>query len=175
MATDSSAAWMLEHGAFVWRVLRHLGVPEQQLEDLSQEVFMVMFRQRAQFEGRSSERTWIYGICRNLAGNARRRQRRKPETLSEAVPELATGPEQGVELQRNRAQIALRAALSQLPQTLRMVFVLYELECMRMSEIASALELSVTTGYSKLRQARELVRSALIEAGIDDAELAEVG
>lgn len=175
MAPDTSAEWMLEHGSFVWRVLRHLGTPEQQLEDLSQEVFMVMFRQRSQYEGRSSARTWIYGICRNVAGNARRRQRRKPETLIAVVPEQPIAPEQSAALQRNRTQAALRTALARLPPTMRMVFVLYELECMRMSEIASTLELSMTTAYSKLREGRQLVRDALIAAGIDNAELAEVG
>ena len=175
MEPGTLAEWMLEHGTFVWRVLRHLGTPEQQLEDLSQEVFLVMFRQCSKFEGRSSPRTWIYGICRNIAATARRRQRRKPETLIAVAPELATAPEQNAALQRSRAQTALRDALALLPPTTRMVFVLYELECMRMTEIASTLELSVTTGYSKLREARERVRKRLIAVGIDDAELAEVG
>ena len=52
------------HVAFVWRVLRRHGVPERELEDGCQEVFVVVHRKVAEFEGRSSVRTWIYGIAR---------------------------------------------------------------------------------------------------------------
>lgn len=175
MSSEHVASWILEHGTFVWRVLRHLGVAEQQLEDLSQEVFIVMFRQAPRFEGRSSPRSWIYAICRNVAANARRRQRRKPETLTGSVPEVATAAAQTEALQRSRAQTVLRSALSQLPQVTRMVFVMYEFERMRMAQIAEVLALSATSGYTKLREAREQLRVALIAAGIEDADLADVG
>ena len=52
MGSDAVSALVLEHGRFVWRVLRHQGVVESQLEDLSQEVFLVMFRRFSSFEHR---------------------------------------------------------------------------------------------------------------------------
>ena len=90
MGSDEVSALVLEHGRFVWRVLRHQGVVESQLEDLSQEVFLVMFRRFSSFENRSSIRTWIYGICRHVAADSRRRRRRKPEVLMDSVPETAS-------------------------------------------------------------------------------------
>jgi DNA-directed RNA polymerase specialized sigma24 family protein len=51
------AAVVREHAAFVQRVLRHLGVNEHQLDDASQEVFVVVCRQLSAFEGRSTLRS----------------------------------------------------------------------------------------------------------------------
>src|SRR5687768_17376616 len=61
-----------EHAVFVWRSLRVLGVPPDGLDDAVQEVFLVVYRRLAEFEGRSSERTWLYAIARRVAGNLRR-------------------------------------------------------------------------------------------------------
>ena len=82
-AMDPVSEVIREHAPFVWRVLRHHGIPEDQLEDLSQDVFIVICRRLGDFEQRSSLRTWIYGICRNVVFDARRRQRRKQETPSD--------------------------------------------------------------------------------------------
>ena len=56
-----------EYAPFVWRGLRRLGVPECDVEDVCQEVFVVVHRKLGDFEGRSSLRTWIYGICARTA------------------------------------------------------------------------------------------------------------
>src|SRR5687768_12204599 len=66
-----------ENFPFVWRCLRALGVPQALLDDATQDVFVVVHRQLDAFEGRSSVRTWLYGIARKVAFNHRRRQQRK--------------------------------------------------------------------------------------------------
>ncbi|WP_437873491.1 RNA polymerase sigma factor [Sorangium sp. So ce363] len=48
-----------EHAPFVWRALRRLGVHEADAEDVCQEVFMIVHRRLASFEGRSSVQTWL--------------------------------------------------------------------------------------------------------------------
>ena len=76
-----------EHSAFVWRVLARHGVRERDLEDVCQEVFVVVFKNLAQFEGRSSMNTWIYGICRRVAANYRGRAAHRRETLAGVASE----------------------------------------------------------------------------------------
>ncbi|HEX4351880.1 MAG TPA: sigma factor, partial [Polyangiales bacterium] len=61
------------HVAFVWRVLRRHGVPPNELEDGCQEVFLVLFKRYAEFEHRSSLRTFLYGIAVRVASALRRR------------------------------------------------------------------------------------------------------
>ena len=59
---------------FVWRSLRRLGVPASGLDDATQEVFLVAFRRASAFEGRSTFKTWLFGIAWNVARRAARRR-----------------------------------------------------------------------------------------------------
>ena len=61
-----------EHVAMVWRALRRLGVPETSIEDAVQDVFLVAHRRAGEFEGRSSVKTWLYGIALRVAKDHRR-------------------------------------------------------------------------------------------------------
>ena len=76
-----------EHAPFVLRVLRHLGVPASDLQDQAQEVFVAVHKGLASFAGRSSLRTWIYGICVHVASNHRRRAYVRRERAVAELPE----------------------------------------------------------------------------------------
>src|SRR3954465_1058519 len=82
---DDWSAFYDEHFDFVWRSLRRLGVPEALLDDAAQEVFLVAFRREKEFEGRSSVRTWLFGIAWNRARELLRAARRRPE---EPLPDV---------------------------------------------------------------------------------------
>ena len=174
--TSDPAATVREHAAFVWRALRHLGVAEEQLEDVSQEVLIIVCRNLAGFRGESAVTTWIYGICRNVAADARRRRARSREQLCERPPELSTAEEQTAEVQRSELLRHLREVLQALPEPMRMVFVLFEIESLPMNEVAAAMGCTASTAYSRLYAAREQVRRALLRLGLieRDQELAEV-
>lgn len=161
MSTPLSAAdIVVEHAAFVWRALVHLGVSESQLKDVSQEVFLIATSKLADFEGRSSLRTWLYGICRNLAADARRRQAQAPELLDE-LPESIMLPAQEGALWAKRAHAQLVRALGTLADEPRLVFILFEVEQLTMEEIAEATGAPLRTCYSRLEAAREHVRVEL--------------
>lgn len=150
------------YAAFVWRALKRLGVPPGDVADASQEVFLVVHRRLASFEARSSVRSWIYGICLKVASSWRRKaQQRGTAPLSEPVEEPASGAV-GLddELERRRTRALLVAALEQLDEDKRDVFVLYELEELSMSEVADAVGCPLTTAYSRLHAARKQVRAA---------------
>lgn len=149
-----------EHAAFVQRVLRHLGVPERQLDDASQEVFIAVCRQLATFEGRSTLRTWIYGVCRNVA-HAARRKRSTREVLTAEPPETQQAAQQDIQLWLKQAHAQLLAALAALDENQRMVFVLFELEELTMEEVAVAVAAPLNTCYSRLYAAREKVQAAV--------------
>jgi RNA polymerase sigma-70 factor, ECF subfamily len=150
-------ALLREHGSFVWRVLRHLGVAEDQLDDLSQEVLIVLLSRWQAFEGRSSLRTFLYGICRNVARSARRQRRARQEVALEHAPEpaLPGTPESALRLRQDQARLV--EALAQLDETQRMIFILYEIEEFSMEEIARELGAPIRTCYSRLEVAREHV------------------
>lgn len=155
------AALMREHASFVWRVLRYHGLRESQLEDASQEVFLVVFRRLAEFEGRSSMRTWIYGICRHVAAAAQRKASERREIASEGVPECSAPASQESELWVKQAHAQLQQALAALPEEQRTVFVLYEIEELSMEEIAETVGATASTCYSRLYAARDKVQALL--------------
>src|SRR4051812_34339786 len=66
------------HVAFVWRVLRALGVAAEQLEDAAQDVFVIVHRRLPEFEGRSAITTWLFAIARRVASRYRRKSKPKP-------------------------------------------------------------------------------------------------
>lgn len=149
-----------EHARYVWRTLRHLGIAEADAPDLCQEVFVTVHRKLSSFEGRSSLRTWLYGICIRIASEHRRRPHVRRETpLSEpprdAHEPQAAAPDSTVE-QRN----AVEHLLSALDEDKRQVVVLYEIEGFSMKEVAEILDCPLQTAYSRLHAARALMLAA---------------
>jgi RNA polymerase sigma-70 factor, ECF subfamily len=149
-----------EHARYIWRTLRHLGVPEADTPDLCQEVFVTVHRRLASFEGRSTLRTWLYGICIRVASEHRRRPHVRKETaLSEPPPpsgsQFAMAPDSNLE-QRS----AVQRLLAVLDDDKRQVVVLYEIEGFSMKEVAEIVQCPLQTAYSRLHAARALMLSA---------------
>jgi len=143
-----------EHAAYVWRALRHLGVPDSELDDYCQEVFLVVHRQLDAFEGRSKLRTWLYGICLRVASDRRRRARVRYER-SEADPARELAESSGLAPdERVEARSTLLALLDGLDEDKRTVLVLFEIEGLPMTEVAEVVGCPLQTAYSRLHAAR---------------------
>lgn len=151
-----------EHFDFVWRSARRLGVPDGAVDDVVQEVFIVVHRQLASFEARSSMKTWLFGILRNLVLRQRRSwaRRGREEALEESAIE-AVGAAADERVAESQARRVLHALLAQLDDDKRAVFVLAEMEQMSAPEIAEATGLKLNTVYSRLRLARAEMERAL--------------
>ena len=151
------------HGPFIGRSLRYLGVPEADLEDAAQEVFVVVHRKLAGFEGRSSLTTWLYGVCTRVASAHRRRTSSRVEKLTPEPPDAPVPPEQEAHLERQESRRRLMAVLDRLDDDKRAVFVLYEIERQSMKDVAEALGCPLQTAYYRLHAARDAVVHAFEE------------
>ena len=150
-----------EHARYIWRTLRHLGVPEADIPDLCQEVFLTVHRKLASFEGRSSLRTWLYGICIRVASERRRRAYvRHERPASESTSPEASPSESGPDA-RLEQRATVQRLLSVLDEDKRLVVVLYEIEGFSMKEVAEIVDCPVQTAYSRLHAGRELMLAAL--------------
>lgn len=145
---------------FVWRVTRGLGVREADIEDVCQEVFLVVHRKLAAFEGRSSVRTWIYAICVRVASDYRNRAHHRREHMMDDVPEPVLDASQDEDLERRRALRWLDGVLDTLDNPKRAVFVLHEIQRVPMVEVAEAVGCPVQTAYARLSAARKHVAAA---------------
>jgi RNA polymerase sigma-70 factor (ECF subfamily) len=149
------------HTPRVWRFLRYQGVPEADLADGSQEVFLVVYRRLSEFRGDAQLTTWIYEICFHV-GRARRRKRTaRREDLGDVAEEIPAPSTSSA----NDARRVVTALLERLPEDQRAVVVLHEIEELPMPEVARIVGCRVFTAYSRLRLARQKMKQMLEEDG----------
>jgi RNA polymerase sigma-70 factor (ECF subfamily) len=151
-----------QHGPFVWRCLRNLGVPQAALEDAAQDVFLVVHRRLPTLEQASNMRAWLFGIIRNVASNQRRSIRRKGTVVEAVDAELAHAAPGPLERAENAEAAAfIESFLARLDDRQRDVFILGVIEEMSGPEVATALSIPVNTAYTRLRSVRGGFRQAL--------------
>ena len=146
---------------------------EQDAEDVLQETYLKALRSLPTFEGRSSLMTWLYRIAVNEALMAVRR--RKPQALSVEEPDPDLGGEaesqemeivdfcclpEG-ELLSAESRRALDQAVQHLPASLRVVFVMRDMEGLSIQDTAEALGLSENNVKTRLLRARLRLRQEL--------------
>jgi len=160
-----------DHQRMVYQLALHLLGDPQEAADLSQEVFLRVFRTLSQFRGRSALRTWIYRIVVNQASNRQRWWRRRHRSQQVALDDPAASFGELAEsrsfampdkvLQQNETASRVRAALDHLPFDQRAVLVLREIDGLSYEEIATSLGVAVGTVKSRLARARENLRETL--------------
>lgn len=174
-ALDFEAAYEA-HFDFVWRSMGRLGVDPSAVEDAAQDVFVIAHRRLADFEGRSSVKTWLFGIALRVAHDHRRAARRKRS--QGFVPEAEADPTQVADAAapsplesaaRAEAVERLQAILGELDEDWRAVFILAELEQMSAPEIAEAVGANLNTVYTRLRAARREFNEAVARHAARDA------
>jgi RNA polymerase sigma-70 factor (ECF subfamily) len=145
---------------FAFRALRRLGVRDADVDDVCQEVFLVVHRRLDGFEGRSSIRTWVYGICLRVASDYRRRAYIARERPLAEAPEREIPASQHDDLERREALAWLDGVLDGLDDAKRAAFVLYEIEQLPIAEVAAAARCPIQTAYARLYAARKHVEAA---------------
>src|SRR5439155_12583245 len=132
-------------------------------EDAVQETFLKIQRSIGSFRSQSSFATWSFRILINTCYDARRSRMRKKE-VSQDEPENADAaprPEPRAPSSHPALRVALERALARLTRQQREVFLMYEVEGMRHSEIAAVLEISETASKNTLFQAKKNLRQML--------------
>jgi RNA polymerase sigma-70 factor, ECF subfamily len=144
----------------------------EEAKDLSQEVFLQVYRQLPRFEGRSSLKTWIYRIVVNQCRNRHRWWKRRRRDKALPIEELTAsenaqlvvprpdGPEE--QLSRREQSARVQRALQKLSIDHRAVLVLREVEDLSGTEIAETLGVAEGTVKSRLARARDALRIALL-------------
>lgn len=159
------------YSAPIYRLgLKMLGNP-QDAEDVLQNTFLNALTHLADFEGRSSLSTWLYRIASNEALMLLRRKKNtvnlddfQPEDAEETpLPEVFVDwsalPED--ELLNGESKGTLDAAVASLPESLRMVFLLRDIEGLSIKETADILNLTETNVKTRLLRARMSLREQL--------------
>lgn len=171
---DEACSELVEtHQAMVFQLACALLGDREEALDVSQEVFLRVFRTLRTFRGDAALRTWIYRITINQARNRRRwwarRGRIAQVSLDEAYagangePAAPDGSCADVRLERRRLADRMRAAIATLPFDQRTAVILRELHGMRYQDIAFSLGVTVGAVKSRLARGRASLRRALKE------------
>lgn len=167
---DESFALLLhKHRAPLVSFLNRMVQNHAQAEELAQETFLRVYRQRARYEPTAKFTTWLFCIAANLAINARRDQRRalRPEPLETDFPD---GRARQVADRRANVEEQLlaqarleevRRVVAELPARQRAAVLMHKYEEMTYAQIAEALDCSETAVKSLLFRAYETLRGRL--------------
>jgi RNA polymerase sigma-70 factor, ECF subfamily len=160
------------YNSMVFSMVFHILGDREEALDVSQEVFLTIYRKMNTFRRESSLKTWIYCIAANCAANRfrwwNRIRRRGTVSLEEHLskspnPEIfcnltsaAKSPEEVLMEQEERAEI--EHMLMELPLQQRMAIIMRDIEGLSYEEIAEALHLSLGTVKSRISRGRELLK-----------------
>lgn len=151
-----------DHFEFACRSLRLLGIEPDGLEDAAQEVFAVVLRRLATFDGQGSVKTWIFAIVQRIAANQRRARRRKRdrwEPLEDTHEAVHAAPD--VQAEAARVARLIQCFAEELDESRRALLVLGVLERVPARELAESLGVPMFTAYSRVRSLREALRAYL--------------
>lgn len=159
---------LLRYESRVLRVLRLLGVPDQDRADVAQETFLRVFRHLGGFHPKRPFGAWIYRVTVNSAQDYRQssnRLRRGETSLTDQASSIADPRDDPETAARREGEARrLEAALGTLSERERTVFVLKELEGLGTRETAQALGVTSITVRRHLGLARKRLRTALGQA-----------
>ncbi|MFT3925730.1 MAG: RNA polymerase sigma factor [Myxococcales bacterium] len=140
----------------VARWVRAFGGLDADIDDLTQEVFLVVQRKLASFDGLNLQ-AWLYGIARKTVSDHRRRAwfRRWFRGADPADSEAPRSANPGDTLERKEAQRLVAAILDEMSELRRSTFILFEIEGFSGEEIAELEGVPVNTVYTRLHHARK--------------------
>jgi RNA polymerase sigma-70 factor (ECF subfamily) len=150
------------HKEQIFRVCLGFIHDPEDAEDLTQDVFLEVYKSARRFRGASRLGTWIYRIAVNRSLNRLRDRRARPwwrrgrdrgdEVPLEQVPSAQETPE--ALLDRKERREILRAALGQLPKAQRVAFTLHSVEGMSHADIAAVMGCSISAVESRIHRAK---------------------
>jgi RNA polymerase sigma-70 factor (ECF subfamily) len=168
---DACSQLVTEHQRMVYQLSLNLLGDHNEALDLSQEVFLRVFRTIHRFRGQSALRTWIYRIAVNQARNRQRWWRRRYKAFQVSLddhvrdhgelPSKASGGSPERVFSQKEAAEQLRVALDRLPFEQKTALVLREIDGLSYEEIGYSLGIAVGTVKSRLARAREALRGQL--------------
>ena len=149
------------HSSRMKIVARNLLGTTADAEDAVQDTFLKIQRGIGSFRGHSSFTTWSFRILVNTCYDARRSRSRKKEVAQDVPEESPTRPEPRAPAAHPSLRLALERAMAQLTGHQRNVFLLYEAEGFRHSEIAAILDITEAASKNTLFQAKKNLRQML--------------
>lgn len=146
--------------------------------DLTQEIFVKMYRSIGKFRGDSRFSTWLYTVAANTCRSRLRQLRRVSshetvrldsnwdEDTTRSIEPVDSGASPVEELERDELKQCVELAVAELPEEFRAIVVMRDLQGLTYQEISGAMECSIGTVKSRLSRARTRVKAELRRRGL---------
>ncbi len=172
--SEDAYAWLIaQHHQSIYSLVYRVLNDSSDAADVTQEVFLKVFRGMRHFNGQASLKTWIYRIAIHEASNQRRwwfRHKSRERSLEPQEPQESRGLEEilvddaespfdSVSHEEVRARVEME--LKQVPEPYRTAVVLRDIEEFSYEEIAEILQVSLGTVKSRLMRGREALKRRL--------------
>jgi RNA polymerase sigma-70 factor, ECF subfamily len=154
-------------GTMVFQIARRMSGDVSLAEDLSQEIFLRIFKHLDTFRGKSSLKTWVYRVaincCRSRLGRSARRGRAFIDVEAESFDRMpAPGEGTDARLARRESHEVIGRGLAQLPLDFREAVILRDISGLSYEEIAKVLGLRLGTVRSRIARGRDRLRAAIM-------------
>lgn len=154
MDADSFRDLMVTYGQAVWNFAYFITKRDHLADDVSQDVFLQVYRNIDSFRGQSSMKTWLFAITRNIAVNYMRTAFMRKVTLVDWVARRETNPSAEHEALNHALTDEIWKMVLKLPVKFREVLILEAKYELTIKEMAHVLGISEGTVKSRLSRAR---------------------
>ena len=144
---------------YLFHTLRRLGAQRPDIEDLSQEVFIILHRNWQDIDLSRPFRPYLFAVAFRVVSAHRRRGRREVPCAYIEAEDQVIGPEESI--QSRQSAHLLMAALDAVPLSRRAVVIMHDLDGVPTVEIAARLSITRFGAYARLRKARQELASAV--------------
>ncbi len=154
-----------DHFGFVWRSVRGMGVPEANVDDAVQDVFVVVHRKLPSYEPRGSIGSWLFGIARRVAKDYRRSVARRGTHDLQAAESVSASDDPSGNAETRQILRVVERFMDELDDERRAIFVLAQVEGLPVASVAQMLGLNPNTTYSRLQVLRKELTTRLPSVG----------
>ncbi len=166
-----------QHRKLVWHMVLRMVRQHEDAEDISQEVFIRVFKSMAKYRGDSKLSTWIAAIAYNTCLDHLRKKGKEFVMHTDTLPETPTGSTSPStpweELQRGEVKTIVHGIIENLPLHYRTVITLFYLEEFSLQEIESITAMQEGTIKSYLHRGRKLIHEAVVTNFPEMARIAQ--
>jgi RNA polymerase sigma-70 factor, ECF subfamily len=160
----------------LYRIARSFIKDEDEIEDVMQETYIKAYQHLKQFEGKSQFSTWITRILINQANHSLNKEKRVKNhivTSSEDIPDIkpSSEPTPDQNLMNDEMKKYLEQAIDELPDSLRSVYIMREVEGLSVNETSEALSISIENVKTRLHRAKSTLKDSLFEKAKGEIDL----
>ncbi|MDQ0878529.1 RNA polymerase sigma factor (sigma-70 family) [Paenibacillus sp. V4I3] len=171
--SDAYRVLVERHKSYIYTLVYRMAPHKETAEDLTQEVFVKLFRSLAHFRGDAKFTTWLYRMTTNLVTDFRRSQKRKPyEALLDKMKGWFTDareqPEEMAMLKDEQER--MQALLSELPDKYRLIMYLFHYKQLSYQEMSEVTGLPMKTLETRLYRGKAMLKEKWLEVNADDSQ-----